>query len=78
MKALGERDDVLLLNALKLVASIAAHPGNEKDAGGPAATPTYKTRTAKIRHRLFCSGRSRGRMLCVYFISQGLDYCYYG
>lgn len=27
VRALGERDDVLLLNALKLIASIAAHPG---------------------------------------------------
>lgn len=27
VKALGEDNDVLLLNALKLVASIAAHPG---------------------------------------------------
>ncbi|CAM9454043.1 unnamed protein product, partial [Ectocarpus sp. 13 AM-2016] len=26
VKALRERDDVLLLNALKLIASIAAHP----------------------------------------------------
>lgn len=31
VKALGEHDDVLLLNALKLVASIAAHPGRGRN-----------------------------------------------
>lgn len=30
VKALGEEDELLLLNALKLVASIAAHPGKKK------------------------------------------------
>lgn len=30
VKALGEEDGLLLLNALKLVASIAAHPGENR------------------------------------------------
>lgn len=37
VRALGERDDVLLLNALKLVASIAAHPGKNQGPRGPEA-----------------------------------------
>lgn len=51
VKALGERDDVLLLNALKLVASIAAHPG--MCAGVLLHPPAWTIRTACDEERCF-------------------------
>lgn len=41
VKALREEDDVLLLNALKLVASIAAHPGSTFNATNSRWLPAW-------------------------------------